>query len=76
MTAPIVSELVQTVSDTVGVMKSATNLIRGFKQKLADAIAEALKNGATDAELQPLVTLETELETGEKDLAQAVADNP
>ncbi len=76
MTAPIVAELVQTVSDTVGVIQSATALIKGFKQKLADAIAEALKNGATDVELQPLVDLETQLETAEKDLAQAVADNP
>jgi len=76
MTAPIVAELTATVSETVGVIKSATALIQGFKQKLADAIAAAIANGATEAELQPLVSLETDLEVGEKELAQAVADNP
>lgn len=76
MAAPIIAELTQTVTDTVGVMKSATALINGFAQRLADAIAEALKNGATAEELAPLVALETDLENEKNALAAAVAANP
>ncbi len=75
MSNPILGELSQTVSDTIGVMKSATALINGFAARLKQAIADAIANGATEEEIKPLADLETALEAEEGSLAQAVADN-
>lgn len=75
MSAPIISELTATVQNTVGVMKSATVLVNGIADKIKVAVEQALANGATEAELQPLIALEAELENEASALSSAVSTN-
>jgi len=76
MTSPLLSVLAEEITQTRGVMASATELINGFAQRIADAITAALVNGATEAELEPFRQLEVELEESRNALAAAVAANP
>jgi hypothetical protein len=69
------TDLVDEVSEEITIMKSASVLIRGFNQRLTDAVAAALANGATEAELAPLTDLKAELDTTGNDLASAVSEN-
>ena len=73
MSNPILGQLTQQVQNTVGVEQSATALINGFQQKLDDAVAKALENGATAEELQPLSELSNEMQTQTDALSAAVA---
>lgn len=75
MANPVVGELAQTVTDTVGVINSAIALINGIAARIKAAVDAAIANGATEAELAPLVALETELENQKNSLAAAVAAN-
>ncbi len=75
MPNPNLDTLTREVNETVGVIESATSLINGFQAKLDAAIAAALANGATEAELAPLATLSAELDSKTNDLAAAVAAN-
>jgi hypothetical protein len=75
MPNPNLDTLTREVNETVGVIESATSLINGFQAKLDAAIAAALANGATEAELAPLATLSVELDSKTNDLAAAVAAN-
>jgi len=75
MANPIVGTLTQEVTDTIGVIRSATVLILGFKDRQAAAIAEVLANGATAEELQPLYDLNAALDAEGTALAEAVAAN-
>jgi hypothetical protein len=75
MANPVIGELVQEVSETTTIMESATVLINGFRDRLAAGIAAALANGATAAELEPLTTMKTELDTKGNALAAAVEAN-
>jgi len=68
-------DLVDEVSEEITIMKSATTLISGFGQRLADAVAAALANGATAEELAPLTDLKAELDSTGNDLAAAVSAN-
>lgn len=68
---PVVAD----VTDAITVEKSATILINGFQQRLADGIAAALAGGATAAELQVLTTLDTDLKASKAALAAAVSAN-
>jgi len=70
------SDDVQTVKDTIGVMQSATALITTFAARQQAAIDAALENGATAAELQPLTDLQAALEAEKSNLAAAVVANP
>ncbi len=69
------TDLVTEVGEEITIMKSASALIRGFGQRLADAVAEALANGATPEELVPLTDLKAELDSTGNDLASAVSEN-
>ena len=75
MANPVIGTLTTEVNETVGVMQSATALIGGFQSRLEAAVAAALANGATEAELQPLNDLVTALDTEGNNLAAAVAAN-
>lgn len=75
MVNPILGVMIDEVTQTRGVMASATALINGFSGKLAQAIAQALENGATAEELAPLTELEASLESERMALAEAVAAN-
>ena len=75
MANPVIGTLTTEVNETVGVMQSATVLINGFQTRLEAAVAAAIANGATEAELQPLNDLVTSLDTEGNALAAAVAAN-
>lgn len=70
-----IADEIATINDTVGVMQSATALINAFASKLQAAVDAALDNGATSAELQPLLDLKASLDTEKSNLATAVAAN-
>jgi hypothetical protein len=72
---PVLADLTQTVTDTVGVMESATALIDGFAARLQAAVDAALNNGATEAELAPVQAEVDALKSGSAALAAAVAAN-
>jgi hypothetical protein len=72
---PIIAPLAEEVTEATTVMESATILISGFQERINTAVAQALANGATEAELAPFVALEATLEANRVALAAAVAAN-
>jgi len=75
MPNPVLGNLTTEVAEEVGIMQSATALINGFQAKLEAAVAAAIANGATEAELQPLNDLVAALDTEGNALAAAVQAN-
>jgi hypothetical protein len=67
--------LTQEVQETEGVVDSATTFILGMAQKIADAVAAAMADGLTAAQLQPFSDLGAELKTKSDALAAAIAAN-
>ncbi len=57
------------------VIDSAVILINGIQTQIADAVAKALANGATAAELAPLTDLNASLKAKTDSLAAAVLAN-
>lgn len=70
-----IDDLVVSVTALHGTVDSAIALINGFSARLQAAIAEALANGATETELEPLVTLRVDVDAKKQALADAVAAN-
>jgi hypothetical protein len=64
------------INDTIGVMQSAEVALNGVAAKISAAIAQALSNGATAAELAPVIDLGNSLKAEATSLAQAVANQP
>lgn len=75
MANPVLGTLTTEVTEAVGIMASAQTLIEGISAKIAAAVAAAIANGATEAELQPLNDLVTALDTQGNALAAAVQAN-
>jgi len=75
MANPIIGELTTEVSETVGVMQSATVLIEGIGARVQAAVDAAIANGATAEELAPVSQLVADLDTTGNALAAAVAAN-
>jgi len=67
--------LTQQVQETEGVVDSATAFILGVAQKIADAVAAAMADGLTSAQLQPFSDLGAELRSKAAALADAIAAN-
>ena len=76
MPAPVLADLAAAVERTKTVEASAVALINGFAARLQAAIDAALANGATAAELQPVVDEVAALTASSDALAAAVAANP
>jgi len=57
------------------VEESAELLIRGISQRIADAVAAALANGATQAQIQPVADLGTALDAETDKLNDAITAN-
>ncbi len=72
---PVLQQLADQVTASTQVEASAVLLIKGFAQRLTDAIAAAVANGATAAELQPVQAEVDALKQSATDLASAVAAN-
>ena len=75
MANPVLQQLADQVNATVGVEQSAVVLINGFAQRLADAVAAAVANGATEAELAPITDEIAAMKSASDQLAAAVAAN-
>lgn len=73
MSSPVLDQLTQQVTATVGIEQSAAALINGFQAKLDQAVAAALENGATAEQLQPISDLSNEMQKQTDALAAAVA---
>ena len=69
------SDEIAAVEKANTVMGSATVLISGFQARLDAAVSEALANGATAEQLQPLSDLSVELGASADALAAAVVAN-
>lgn len=69
------SDDVQTVRDTIGVLESGTVFINGLAARQQAAIDQALENGATADELAPLTSLQSELLAKKDAFAAAMAAN-
>jgi Mg2+ and Co2+ transporter CorA len=72
---PVLKTLADQVTRTTTVEDSARRLIDGFAQRLQDAIAAALANGATAEELQPVQDEADALAGSSAALAAAVEEN-
>ncbi len=73
--SPILQDLLDTVTRARTVDASATILIKGFPAKLDAAVAAAVANGATAAELAPVQALSDAFKSDLDDLASAVTAN-
>lgn len=75
MAADLTDEI-QTIKDTEGVIDSAIALINSIAGRIQAAIDAALANGATAEQLQPLTDEVTALNAKKQALADAIAANP
>lgn len=75
MPNPVLTDLAQTVTDTVGVEQSAVAALNGVAARIQAAVDAALLNGATEAELAPVQDEVNALKQASSDLAAAVAAN-
>jgi hypothetical protein len=73
MASPVPALAVAEITETRGVMQSATALIDNFDERLEAARNESLANGATADELAPITTVLEENKAAREALAQAVA---
>lgn len=67
-----IDNLVSSVGALHSVVDSAVLLIKGISARIQAAVDQALANGATAAELQPLVDLRISVDAKTQELAQAV----
>lgn len=76
MANPVLADLAAAVAKAKGAEDSATALINGIAAKIQAAVDAALANGATAAELQPVIDEVNALNASSDALAAAVAANP
>lgn len=75
MPNPILATLQDEITQTRTVIASAITLISGIQSRIQAAVAAALENGASAADLAPLTELEQALEADRTALADAVVAN-
>ncbi len=75
MPSPILAALDAEVTRATTVEASAAALIRGIADRVAAAVAAALKNGATEAELAPVQAEVDALKASSDDLTAAISEN-
>lgn len=76
MSSQILASLESQAARTVDVETAAAGVINGFGQRLADAVAAALANGATAEELAPVQAEVDALAASADSLATAIATVP
>ena len=72
----VLDDLKAQVEATIAVEKSAVVLINGIAQRISDAVAAAIANGATAEQLAPVTDEVAALKAQNDELAAAVAANP
>jgi hypothetical protein len=75
MAVPVIEALVASVAAEDSVIDSAIMLINGISAQISTAVAAAMANGATAAELAPLTDLNTSIQAKSAALSAAVAAN-
>ena len=75
MANPVLADLQAAVTRNTDVVNSAVTLINGIAARLQAAVDAALANGATEAELQPVVDEVAALNANADALAAAVNAN-
>lgn len=75
MPNPALGNITADITQATTVTRSATVLVNSIAGRIDAAVAKALENGATDAELQPISALSDELEAASNELAAAVTAN-
>lgn len=75
MGAQVLTDLQASVAKTTEVEASAVTLINGIAARIQAAVDAALANGATAAELQPVIDEVASLNAAADALAAAVAAN-
>lgn len=75
MSNPVLQQLADQVTQTVGVIDSAVVLINGFAARIETAVEAAIANGATAEELAPVTDEIAAIKAKTDDLAAAVAAN-
>lgn len=72
MPSQILQQLTDQVTETTGVEQSAITLIEGIQARIDAAVQQALDNGATAEQLQPISDLSTAMEAQTQALAAAI----
>ncbi len=75
MPNPALDAIIAQVQATDEVLASATLYIKGVPGLIDAAVAKALQNGATAAELQPLTQLSADLKAKSQETTDAIAAN-
>lgn len=76
MANPVIDQLISTIAKNKDTIDSAIVFINSVTTKLIpDAIAAALKNGATEAELAPFTQLITDMSAKDAEIATAIVAN-
>jgi NH3-dependent NAD+ synthetase len=70
-----IDALVAEVAEDVTVMDGATALVNGISDRITAAVAAAVANGATEAQLAPLTNLASDLDAAANRLSSAVSAN-
>jgi len=76
MASPILDQLTTQVTNTTTVEQSAITLINGIQARIDAAVQQALANGATADQLQPISDLSNAMEAQTDALAAAIQANP
>ena len=75
MANPVLADLQAAVSRDTDVVNSAVTLINGIAARIQAAIDKAIANGASEAELQPVIAEVATLNANSDALAAAVQAN-
>jgi hypothetical protein len=70
-----IAALTAEVTDTEGILDSATTYINGVAALITAAVTKAIADGATSAQLQPLSDLAASMKTKADATAAAIAAN-
>lgn len=75
MASTVPQAVIDQISATDNVIDSAVTLINGIRTMIADAVTQALANGATAAELAPVIDALTAIKGKTDALAAAIVAN-
>lgn len=75
MASPLLDDLSREITNATSVQASATVLINGIADRIATAVSQAISNGATAEELQPVSDLGTQLQQQTDELNKAILAN-
>ena len=75
MASSVPAEAVREITESREVIRGATTLVNSIAERIRQAVEQAVQNGATAEELQPVTDALAALDTDANELAAAVAAN-